>query len=179
MYLQSNRGQEYVFTEGEMNALTFFKRPTGYIKFFGANILLPPSCVICGNVSKEKYMATRIYDPGLGIWLLGLKYSYRKTIISVPICRKHFFILSVLRILFLLTIVFLIFYLFSPNVDNSYFLLLSSFFFLFAYSILSIKSYATIFHVERKVNIEEIIMSIKDKAFFDLIKNKDFNFFFH
>lgn len=56
----------------------FLKNPMGFIRCFGSIPSLPKNCIVCGEKASQKYKLNRLYDPGIGAWLLGLTFSYRK-----------------------------------------------------------------------------------------------------
>lgn len=75
---------------------TFLKMPIGYVKAFGDSIAFPNECFVCGGKSEKQYKVTRTQLTGYYL----IYFSYRTLKLKVPVCKRHYWQLVVLRILF-------------------------------------------------------------------------------
>ena len=80
----------------------FFKRPVGFVKITGGDyIKFPDECFVCGGKAERDFVRYRIYDFKSPNFPAISMFSYKKLTIAAPACKKHYWQLSFLRILFL------------------------------------------------------------------------------
>ena len=81
------------------------KIPAGFTRHFGEILSLPKECVVGGDNVSNEFKISRLYDPGIGTWFMGLKFTYRMVPVFAPVCKKHFIELTVLKYLFWILLV--------------------------------------------------------------------------
>lgn len=73
--------------------------PAGYIKFIN-DLKFPDECYVCGSKNEKLYQINGYYDAGVGLWPLGVLYSFKRIPLYLPVCKKHYIKLQSLKYLF-------------------------------------------------------------------------------
>lgn len=77
-----------------------FGQPAGFFEMSGGSIRFPNECFVCSEREKRRFSIRRLQPTSFFIAF----YSYRTMRIKVPVCSKHFWQLTLLR-LFLWTLI--------------------------------------------------------------------------
>ena len=67
----------------------------GFVKFPGGFVKLPDECFICSSSKNNYFTLYRLYDFQYKVFY----YSYRRMVISAPVCKKHYWQLQTMRFL--------------------------------------------------------------------------------
>ncbi|MCK5486467.1 MAG: hypothetical protein KAI86_09650 [Desulfobacterales bacterium] len=144
------------------------KIPTGFIRHFGAILSLPKECVVCGDNASNEFKISRLYDPGIGTWLMGLKLTYRIVPVYAPVYKKHFIELMVLKYLFWILLVGIIVGAGLGTVIH--FIVIAAFPFVAVKYFLT-KSSVSIYDATNLNGVTEVILSIMRKDYYDKVSN--------
>ena len=142
------------------------KTPAGFIRYFGEILNLPNECVVCGANASNEFKISRLYDPGIGAWFMGLKFTYRKLPLFAPVCKKHFIELTVLKYLFW---IFLVGIFVGADFDPKiHFIVIAAFPFIGMKYFLT-KSSVSIYKATTLNNVTEVILSIMRKDYYEKV----------
>ena len=142
------------------------KIPAGFTRHFGEILSLPKECVVCGDKASNEFKISRLYDPGIGAWLMGLKFTYRMLPVFAPVCKKHFIRLMVLKYLFwILLLGILVGADFGPVI---HFIVIAAFP-LVAVKYFLTKNSVSIYEATRLNGVTEVILSIMRKDYYEKV----------
>lgn len=142
------------------------KIPAGFTRHFGEILSLHKECVVCGDNASNEFKISRLYDPGLGTWLMGLKFTYRMVPVFAPVCKKHFIELTVLKYLFWILLVGIL-----VSADFGiviHFIVIAAFPFVAVKYFLT-KSSVSIYKATKLNGVTEVILSIMRKDYYEKV----------
>ena len=72
-----------------------FDEPAGFFEISGGPINFPNECFVCGKKAEKRFQIRRLQFTEFYIVII----KYRRMKIKVPVCNKHFWQLTILRLL--------------------------------------------------------------------------------
>jgi len=142
------------------------KIPAGFTKHFGGNLILPKECVVCGDKASKEFKISRLYDPGIGAWLMGFIFTYRMLAVFAPVCNKHFIRLTFLKYLFWILLVGI--FVGADFGTAIHFIFITAFPFIAVMYFLT-KSSVSIYKATSLNGVTEVILSIMRKDYYEKV----------